>query len=349
MGFQALVKGVLRTGISVAKDLKNAVEEGIAEAKAEQAKKAEEQARLVAQRAEEAAKRKAAEEARRKAEEEERKRREAERKKQEAERLRRETAERLVREKREFEEALAATDAAIAGAGAAWKDVQSHLVAMFHADLEPERKERKARLESSGDSVIAEPDAPESVAPPTRKAVSRKPTPAKTTTKKSTSAPPAAKKAPTKSPASTPATKKAQTKPAVSKPTPKNASSKTSATKPPKKKKITPERKTMKLESENLPETTATPELIEALLRDDERRGPWLVLSDEADDGSFVQTAEDGDGFALEWRNGSDTPLQRVSRVLSRDETLSAFLAFLAGDTKWTSHYDWTDVALSAE
>ena len=105
----------------------------------------------------------------------------------------------------------------------------------------------------------------------------------------------------------------------------------------------------MILGSENLPETTATSELVEALLRDDERRGTWLLLRDEADDGPFVQTVEDGDGFALEWSSGSDAPLQRVSRVLSRDETLSAFLAFLAGDTNWTLNYDWTDVDLSAE
>lgn len=105
----------------------------------------------------------------------------------------------------------------------------------------------------------------------------------------------------------------------------------------------------MILGSENLPETTATSELVEALLRDDERRGTWLLLRDEADDGPFVQTVEDGDGFALEWCGGSASPLKRVARVLSREETLSVFLAFLAGDTNWTLNYDWTDVNPSAE
>lgn len=141
MGFQSLMKGIVRTGISVARDLKNAVEEGIAEAKAEQERQAAEQARLAAKQAEEAAKRKVAEAARRKAaeearkrREEERKRQEEERKKQEAEQRRREAAERLVREKREFDEALAATNVAIAEAEAAWKDVKSQIVAMFHAE-----------------------------------------------------------------------------------------------------------------------------------------------------------------------------------------------------------------------
>ena len=105
----------------------------------------------------------------------------------------------------------------------------------------------------------------------------------------------------------------------------------------------------MILGAENLPETTATPELVEALLRDDERRGAWLLLRDESDDGPFVQTIENGDGFALEWCGGSASPLQRVVRVLSREETLSAFLAVLAGETNWTSNYDWKDVDLSAE
>ena len=101
----------------------------------------------------------------------------------------------------------------------------------------------------------------------------------------------------------------------------------------------------MKLYSENVDETTATPELVEALRRDDERRGPWLVLSDEGDDAPFVQTVEDGDGFALEWRDGPDAPLQTVTQVLTRDEVVAAFLAFLAGDTSWTADYEWTDVA----
>lgn len=99
----------------------------------------------------------------------------------------------------------------------------------------------------------------------------------------------------------------------------------------------------MKLESEHTPEADATPELVDALLRDGARRGAWLVLRDEADDGRFVQAEEDGEGFALEWRDGSAAPLRRASRVFSRDEAQSAFRAFLAGDTDWTARYDWTD------
>ena len=45
----------------------------------------------------------------------------------------------------------------------------------------------------------------------------------------------------------------------------------------------------MKLESELVPETAATPELAAELLRDAERRGTWLVAKDADDDGRFVQ------------------------------------------------------------
>lgn len=99
----------------------------------------------------------------------------------------------------------------------------------------------------------------------------------------------------------------------------------------------------MKLESERVPETDASPELAAELLRDGARRGAWLSLRDEEDDGNFLQAEEDGDGFALEWRAGSAAPLRRASRVFSRDEARAAFLAFLAGDTDWTARYDWTD------
>lgn len=93
----------------------------------------------------------------------------------------------------------------------------------------------------------------------------------------------------------------------------------------------------MKLESENVPESAATPELVEDLLGDGALRGAWISMRDEADAGRFIQAEEDGDGFALEWRDGSAAPLRRASRVFSRDEALAAFLAFLAGDADWTS------------
>ena len=101
----------------------------------------------------------------------------------------------------------------------------------------------------------------------------------------------------------------------------------------------------MKLESENTPETDATPELVDALLRAAARRGAWLVLKDAADGARFVQAEESGDGFALEWRAGADAPLRRASRTFPPDEARAAFRAFLAGDTDWTARYDWTDAA----
>lgn len=105
----------------------------------------------------------------------------------------------------------------------------------------------------------------------------------------------------------------------------------------------------MKLYCEKLPETTATPKLIEELFRNDKRRGDWIVLDDDSVENSFVQTAKDGDGFSFEWRDGSDAALRCASRLLSRDEAKSAFLAFLGGDTSWTANYDWTDVSFETD
>ena len=104
----------------------------------------------------------------------------------------------------------------------------------------------------------------------------------------------------------------------------------------------------MKLESERVPETVATPELAAELLRDAERRGAWLVAKDDADDGRFVQVEESGDGFSLEWRAGSAAPLRRVIRPVSVDEAKSAFRAFLSGDNDWTARFDWSDQTDSA-
>ena len=101
----------------------------------------------------------------------------------------------------------------------------------------------------------------------------------------------------------------------------------------------------MKLESERVPETAGTPELAAELLRDAARRGAWLVAKDDADDGRFVQAGESGDGFFLEWRDGSAAPLRRTARPVAAAEAESAFRAFLSGDTDWTARFDWTDSA----
>ena len=99
----------------------------------------------------------------------------------------------------------------------------------------------------------------------------------------------------------------------------------------------------MKLESERVPETAATPELAAELLRDAARRGAWLIAKDDIDDGRFVQAGESGDGFFLEWRDGSAEPLRRTARPVAAAEAESAFRAFLSGDTDWTARFDWTD------
>ena len=49
----------------------------------------------------------------------------------------------------------------------------------------------------------------------------------------------------------------------------------------------------MKVECENLSEREATPELIRELIRDDVRRGEFMILMQDADEESFVQIAGD--------------------------------------------------------
>ena len=49
----------------------------------------------------------------------------------------------------------------------------------------------------------------------------------------------------------------------------------------------------MKIEAENMKARVATEELVRELVRNDARRGEFMILSDETDDENFVQVACD--------------------------------------------------------
>ena len=78
----------------------------------------------------------------------------------------------------------------------------------------------------------------------------------------------------------------------------------------------------MKVECENLSERKATPELIRELIRDDMRRGEFMILMQDADEEAFVQIAGDyedvggeNDGcFDLEYRDGASSLLYHANR-----------------------------------
>ena len=99
----------------------------------------------------------------------------------------------------------------------------------------------------------------------------------------------------------------------------------------------------MKVECENLSERKATPELIRELIRDDMRRGEFMILMQDADEEAFVQIAGDyedvggeNDGcFDLEYRGGASSLLYHANRRATADEVEQAFLSELRGDRSW--------------
>ena len=78
----------------------------------------------------------------------------------------------------------------------------------------------------------------------------------------------------------------------------------------------------MKVGTENVKETEASAELIRELMSDDARRGNWLILMHDDDEGAFMQIAFDDhpDGIELEYREGMDTPLYHCRRPVLRLE-----------------------------
>lgn len=105
----------------------------------------------------------------------------------------------------------------------------------------------------------------------------------------------------------------------------------------------------MKIECENLSEREATPKLIRELIRDDARRGEFMILMQDADEEAFVQIAGDyedvggrNDGcFDLEYRDGASSPLYHANRRATADEVEQLFLSELRGDRSWRSRFEW--------
>ena len=105
----------------------------------------------------------------------------------------------------------------------------------------------------------------------------------------------------------------------------------------------------MKVECENLGELEATSDLIRELIRDDVRRGEFMILMQDADEEAFVQIAGDyeevggkNDGcFDLEYRDGASSLLYHANRRATADEVEQALLSELRGDRSWRSRFEW--------
>ena len=105
----------------------------------------------------------------------------------------------------------------------------------------------------------------------------------------------------------------------------------------------------MKIEAENMKERVATEELVRELLRDDARRGEYMIMMDDADEDRFVQIACDyedvggaNDGcFDLEYQDGTNGNLYHRKRRVSADEVERIFLDELDGRGEWRSDFDW--------
>ena len=105
----------------------------------------------------------------------------------------------------------------------------------------------------------------------------------------------------------------------------------------------------MKIETENMKEQVATEELVRELVRDDARRGEYMIMMDDADEERFVQIACDyedvggkSDGcFDLEYQEGTGGRLFHCKRRVSVDEVERVFLDELAGRIEWRGDFDW--------
>ena len=105
----------------------------------------------------------------------------------------------------------------------------------------------------------------------------------------------------------------------------------------------------MKIEAENMKERVATEELVRELVRDDARRGEYMIMMDDADEERFVQIACDyedvggaNDGcFDLEYQDGTNGNLYHCKRRVSADEVERIFLDELDGRGEWRSDFDW--------
>ena len=105
----------------------------------------------------------------------------------------------------------------------------------------------------------------------------------------------------------------------------------------------------MKIETENMKEQVATEELVRELVRNDARRGEYMIMMDDADEERFVQIACDYDAvggksdgrFDLEYRDGRNCCLYHCTRRVSADEVERVFLGELAGRIEWRGDFNW--------
>lgn len=105
----------------------------------------------------------------------------------------------------------------------------------------------------------------------------------------------------------------------------------------------------MRIETERMKEREATAELIRKLVRNDDLRGEFMILFDEADDENFVQVACDYDDvggksdgcFDLEYRTGQGTPLFHCMRRVGTDDVERVFLDVLEGRVGWRQDFSW--------
>ena len=105
----------------------------------------------------------------------------------------------------------------------------------------------------------------------------------------------------------------------------------------------------MKIEAEKMSECVATEELVRELVRNDARRGEFMIMSDDADEERFLQIACDYDDvggksdgrFDLEYQEGTGGRLFHCKRRVRADEVESVFLDELAGRIEWRGDFDW--------
>ncbi len=105
----------------------------------------------------------------------------------------------------------------------------------------------------------------------------------------------------------------------------------------------------MQVETANMAACKATPELLRELVRNGDRRGEFMILTDDADDERFVQVACDfedvggmDDGrFDLEYREGSGGSLYHCTTRVDATDVERVFLEELAGRGEWRRDFTW--------
>ena len=105
----------------------------------------------------------------------------------------------------------------------------------------------------------------------------------------------------------------------------------------------------MQIETERMKAREATEELIRQLVRDDALRGEFMIMTDDADEGRFVQIACDfedvggkDDGcFDLEYCEGEGGSLYHCTTRVAAAEIERVFLEELAGRGDWREGFKW--------